>query len=101
MDFNCFTTPYLFCLVIGSPFRWKHMTDTLSHATSTYDGICGMLQNGCDWNRCVGPKALGAINMDLESRNLLRPLDVFVAFSSAVVETGNTGKLSPKNHFLW
>ncbi len=63
--------------------------------------ICVMLQTGWEWNRCVGPKALGAINLDLESRNLPQPLDVFVAFSSAVVETGNAGKFLMEIDLIW
>lgn len=49
------------------------------------------LQSGEGWNRCVLPKAMGAINLDAESRRLSTPLDVFVLFSSAIVEMGNPG----------
>jgi hypothetical protein len=54
-----------------------------------------MVQSGEGWNGCVVPKALGAINLDVESRKLLKPLDVFVLFSSAIVEMGNPGKWLP------
>lgn len=52
------------------------------------------MQTGEGWNDCVKPKAIGAYNLDLESRRLQTPLDVFVIFSSAIVEMGNPGATS-------
>lgn len=56
-------------------------------------GFCP-LQTGEGWNTCVQSKADGAFNLDVESRNLPEPLDVFVLFSSAIAEIGNAGKSS-------
>eukprot|EP00884_Botryococcus_braunii_P006101 jgi/Botrbrau1/15492/Bobra.43_2s0109.1 len=49
-------------------------------------------QTGEGWNGCVVPKAVGAANLDVESRKLTDPLDFFVLFSSAIVEMGNPGQ---------
>jgi hypothetical protein len=49
-------------------------------------------QTGEGWNGCVKPKAIGAYNLDIESRQLPQPLDVFVMFSTAISEMGNPGK---------
>eukprot|EP00884_Botryococcus_braunii_P007439 jgi/Botrbrau1/16697/Bobra.0213s0002.1 len=49
-------------------------------------------QTGEGWNGCVKPKAMGAYNLDLESRQLKQPLDAFVMFSTAISEMGNAGQ---------
>lgn len=54
-------------------------------------GLGDVVQTGQAWNDVIAPKALGAVNLDLESRKLPQALDVFVMFSSGIVETGNPG----------